>query len=93
MSILAEYHNEVTLSTGAVEFRDNSDDSAAFDYDVASEVATSLLVATGHSPNTPDRRGNEVSDEVQTLLTLAFYLAPGLAGPIEDAINNGSINI
>lgn len=75
LSPLAQYHNSVVEATGATV--DGSD--AAGQYDVASDTAVDLLQAVGYYDlDMVDTMGVEISDSVQTLLTLAFHLAPDL---------------
>jgi hypothetical protein len=53
-------------------------------YDEAYEVAIEFLVAAGNDAETLDTLGTVVSDDVQTLLTLAFARCPNLINLLKE---------
>jgi len=79
MGLLGTFHNHVTVATGAAENSRRFSEDAAGQYDVSTDTAIDLLAAAGLSPTDKDTLGSDIEDTVQTLLTLAFHLAPQLA--------------
>lgn len=82
-SLLGEFHNRVTMATGAAEDSRRFSEDAGHQYDTATEVAIDLLQSSGYSHDDKDTLGNEIGDVAQTLLTLAFHLAPNLVPQVQ----------
>lgn len=86
MSHLAEYHNETVRRLFADENLPNSDEEQGLHYDACSDLAVELISSAGYEADTLDDAKVEVSDDVQTLLTLAMFRAPALREYIESIL-------
>lgn len=76
MSDLANYHNETVRALNADQHSDDFVEESGDEYDLATDLAVNLLQAAGLEYHDTDKLENPVSDDVQTLLTLAIFRSP-----------------
>lgn len=72
MSILSEYHNATVRAMHADDGMLPFDEQAALDYDHASDLSVHILATAGLRPGDEDCLNTDISEDVQTLLTLAL---------------------
>ena len=91
MTDLGRYHNDTVGALRADEDRNNYDEAAGQSYDGMADLAVDLIFAAqtksddeGYiGPAVADRLDVPVSEDVQTLLTLAMFRYPPLADYLE----------
>lgn len=77
--ILSEYHNATVTHLLANEEHSNYDHAQGDHYDSSQELVIDMLATLGVTPDFDrDEAGQYVSDDVQTLLTLAAFRFPRL---------------
>jgi hypothetical protein len=84
---LTEYHNSTVIRLCAHEGSNFYDEQQGLHYDICQDLATELLVTSGYEPEEEDDMGVAVSEDVQQLLTLAFFRAPALRERMEDILS------
>lgn len=87
MTALRDYHN--TTNTALTAWYGDEDD-AQNAYDTASDLAIQMIANTGNGPDDHDRLDQPLSDDVQTLLQLAFQRHPALVSYVSDLIGASS---
>jgi hypothetical protein len=94
MTDLGRYHNDTVGALHADEDRNNYEEAAGERYDEVSDLAVDLLFAAQTEgtdseyigPAVPDLCDVPVSEDVQTLLTLAMFRYPPLADLLETLV-------